>query len=152
MMAQDLYRLIYLSNNEITGDATIIQQEIRQILTISRQRNAEVGITGALMFNKNCFAQVLKGPHDQLQETFERIQCDPRHSNVIILNFESMQTRHFSQWSMAYVSQEAADSAQFARIQKDSGFDPNQLTGERIYDLLHVHLQAAEKNNSNQVY
>ena len=51
MMAQDLYRLIYLSNNEITGDATIIQQEIRQILTISRQRNAEVGITGALMFN-----------------------------------------------------------------------------------------------------
>lgn len=148
MMAQDLYRLIYLSNNEITGGNAIIQQEIGQILTISRLRNAAVGITGALMFNKNCFAQVLEGPHDQLQETFERIQCDPRHSNVIILNFETMQARHFTQWSMAYVSQEAADSEQFAKIQKDSGFDPNQLTGERIYDLLHVQFTGSRKKQS----
>ncbi len=146
-MKNDLYRLIYLSHNEICGNTSAIREEIEQILAISRQNNRVAGITGALMFNKNCFAQVLEGTHHQIQQTFERIQCDPRHSNVAILDFDLTSARRFSEWSMAYVGENSDTRQTFEQIQKASTFDPHQLTGERIYDLLHTHLQAAENRN-----
>ncbi|MCJ2078787.1 BLUF domain-containing protein [Methylobacterium sp. E-016] len=34
------------------------------------------------MFNAGAFAQVLEGPRRQVEETFERIQCDDRHGDV----------------------------------------------------------------------
>lgn len=144
-MIRDLYRLIYLSHNEITGSTEMIHKEIEHILMISRERNVAADITGALMFNKNGFAQVLEGPHNQIQETFERIQCDLRHSNVVILDFEPIQTRRFNQWSMAYIGREIPANDVFTKIRRESGFDSNRLTGERIYDLLQMHLYAAEK-------
>jgi hypothetical protein len=144
-MTHDLYRLIYLSRNAIPGSAENIHQEIKQILAVSRQRNAASHITGALMFNRECFAQVLEGAHDDIQETFERIQCDPRHADVVILDFEPVQTRRFSQWSMGYIGYDTLASKEFTEIQQATGFDVKQLSGERIYDLLHAHLYAAEK-------
>ena len=144
-MTQNLYRLIYLSNNTIPGNNENIHKEIEQILTISRQRNAAAQITGALMFNRECFAQVLEGTHDHIQEAFERIQCDPRHANVVVLSFEPVLTRRFFQWSMGYIGYDTLASKEFTQICKASGFDAKQLSGERIYDLLHSHLYAAEK-------
>ena len=102
-MTQNLYRLIYISHNTIPGSNENIHKEIEQILAISRQRNAASGITGVFMFNRECFAQVLEGVHDQIQETFERIQCDPRHGDVVVLDFEQVDTRRFSRWSMGYI-------------------------------------------------
>lgn len=146
-MTQNLYRLIYLSRNSIPGSNENIYQEIEQILAVSRQRNAATHITGALMFNRECFAQVLEGAHDDIQETFERIQCDPRHADVVILDFEPVQTRRFSQWSMGYIGYDSLASKEFTKIQRATGFDVKQLSGERIYDLLHAHLYAAEKTS-----
>jgi len=146
-MTQDLYRLIYLSRNTIPGSNENIHQEIEQILAVSRQRNAASHITGALMFNRECFAQVLEGAHDDIQETFERIQCDPRHADVVVLDFKPVQTRRFSQWSMGYIGYDSLASKEFTA----SGFDVKQLSGERIYDLLHAHLYAAEKAGSSLV-
>ena len=148
-MTHDLYRLIYLSRNAIPGSIDNIHQEIKQILAVSRQRNAASHLTGALMFNRECFAQVLEGAHDDIQETFERIQCDPRHANVVVLDFEPLQTRRFSQWSMGYIGYDTLASKEFTQIQQATGFDVKQLSGERIYDLLHAHLYAAEKAGSN---
>ena len=148
-MTQNLYRLIYLSRNTILGSNENVHQEIEQILAISRQRNAASGITGALMFNRKCFAQVLEGVHDQIQETFERIQCDSRHADVVVLDFGPVDTRRFSRWSMGYIGYNTLASKEFTQIQLATGFDVKQLSGERIYDLLHAHLYAAEKTGSD---
>ncbi|OQW83136.1 MAG: hypothetical protein BVN30_07025 [Proteobacteria bacterium ST_bin16] len=148
-MIQNLYRLIYISHNTIPGSNENVHKEIEQILAISRQRNAASGITGALMFNRECFAQVLEGAHDHIQETFERIQCDSRHTDVIVLDFEPVDTRRFSRWSMGYIGYDTRASKEFTQIQLATGFDVKQLSGERIYDLLHVHLYAAEKTGSD---
>lgn len=146
-MKNDLYQLIYLSHSEICGNDSTIREEIEQILAISRQNNRAANITGALMFNRNCFAQVLEGTHHQIQQTFERIQCDPRHSNVAILDFDLTPARRFSEWFMAYVGENSDTRQAFEQIQKTPAFDPHQLMGERIYDLLHTHLRAAENYN-----
>ncbi len=102
-----LYRLIYRSRNHIVGarpDADI-GQEIHSILEASRRRNAANQVTGALLFTGSGFAQVLEGPRDVVEQTFERIGMDPRHTDVVVLSFTPTERRSFPQWSMAFCGQ-----------------------------------------------
>ncbi|OAI00310.1 blue light sensor protein [Methylomonas methanica] len=146
-MTEPLYRLVYISRNEITGDDASVRREIEQILEKAREKNPSAKLTGALMFNAGCFAQVLEGPHDNIQDTFERIQCDPRHSRVSVIAFEPTASRQFSNWSMAYRSANSEASAKFSDIMQVSGFDPAQLKGDHILDLLNQHLLEAEQSS-----
>ena len=75
-----LYRLVYYSRNTMPGSIAEIEKGIAQILGASRQNNARADVTGALLFNKGCFAQILEGPSSGIDQTFERIQRDMRHS------------------------------------------------------------------------
>ncbi len=143
-MTKAIYRLVYLSHNGITGTKSALQSEIDQILAVSRRNNDLVGVTGALMFNTGCFAQVLEGPQASIQDTFERIQCDMRHSKVVVLAFDETGERKFSKWSMAYVGSETAASSQFTHVARESGFNLAELDGERVFALLQEHLREAE--------
>jgi hypothetical protein len=143
-LSSDLYRLVYLSRNGLRGDSAVIRKEIDHMLTAARRNNPILGVTGALMFNAGCFAQVLEGSHDSIQSTFERIQCDPRHSNVTVLAFKPAAARGFGDWSMAYVGENRRALDEFEHIQLESGFDAAKLTGERVFELLREHLLAAE--------
>lgn len=143
-MNGQLYRLVYISRNEIAGDDETVRHEIKQILTASRTNNPIVNISGALMFNAGYFAQVLEGLHDDIQNSFERIQCDPRHSHVVVLAFEMTAERKFPSWSMAYIGADSDASAKFGDIMQQSGFDASLLKGDHIFDLLNEHLVDAE--------
>jgi hypothetical protein len=82
--SESLYRLTYCSRNTIEthiSDADI-EGELRGILATARRCNKENDITGALLFTASGFAQVLEGPRDVVERTFERISTDPRHADV----------------------------------------------------------------------
>jgi Sensors of blue-light using FAD len=143
-MENTLYRLVYISRNEILGDDATIRREIEQILVSARRKNPPANITGALMFNAGSFAQVLEGPHDDLQDTFERIQCDQRHSHVVMLLLEPLKEREFSNWSMAYFGTDSSASAKFGDLTHGSDFNASLLKGGPILDLIKEHLQEAE--------
>ena len=143
-MNESLYRLVYISSNEIKGDDATIRQEIEQILAAARSKNRLENITGVLMFNDGCFAQVLEGAHDDIQDTFERIQCDQRHSNVSVLAFEPALERGFSNWSMAYIGVNTLATDKFRDITQTTGFDPVKLESEHILSLLNQHVLEAE--------
>jgi Sensors of blue-light using FAD len=146
-MNDQLYRLVYISRNEITGDDETVHCEIEKILTVSRKNNAIANISGALLFNAGCFAQVLEGLHDDLQNSFERIQCDSRHSNVIVLAFEKMAERRFPSWSMAYFGADSDASAKFGDIMQQSELDASLLKGNQIFDVLNEYLLDAEPSS-----
>lgn len=96
-MSEALYRIVYCSRNTTeTGP-----EEFWRILAASRINNARDGVTGALLFSNGSFAQVLEGPLAVLERTFERIQCDPRHAGVTVLQFGPAEGRAFPDWSMA---------------------------------------------------
>ena len=99
-MSTALFRLVYCSRNTISPQQDMIT-EIAGILAISRINNARDGLTGALLYNDDCFAQVLEGPLGLVQQTFERIQCDERHADVVILDARHVETRMFGMWDMA---------------------------------------------------
>ena len=132
-MSKELHRLVYYSKNLMPGDADEIVAGIDEILSTSRTNNAKAGVTGALLFNSGCFAQVLEGPLEAVSETFERIQCDPRHSDVLVLEFAPARERSFSNWSMAFIGQSERDQQRFGEVSTKSEFDPSHLTAEQIF-------------------
>jgi len=147
-MNMSIYRLIYISNNCLEGNKAEIHSQIQGILKHARDANSAVGITGALMFNNGCFAQVLEGPQEPLEETFERIQCDMRHDGVVVLSYEEVNCRGFDSWSMAYVGHNTEALAEFKNIKSETGFDSDRIPAERIYDVLQEHLIDAENDNA----
>ena len=108
-MPDTLHKLVYFSRNRIAGGGAAIDAEIAAILARARRNNARNGITGALLFSAGFFAQVLEGPLAAIERVFERIQCDPRHGEVTILQAGPIERRVFPDWSMGFAGTDASD-------------------------------------------
>lgn len=100
-MSQKLSSLIYCSRNNIRGDLATVNAQLKSILAAARTRNRAAGVTGALLYSSARFAQVLEGPSHAVESTFERIQRDARHGDVVVLRMSPIQARQFPEWSMA---------------------------------------------------
>lgn len=133
----DFYRLVYASKNLLEGTGPEAQAAVEEILETSRRNNARVGVTGALMFNRSAFAQVLEGPQKAVEETFERIQRDARHGDVTVLECRPVGERAFTEWSMAFVGQSPAGHAVWDKLAAESGFDLRRLDGDAVFSMLH---------------
>lgn len=113
-MQAPLFRLVYVSRSllpEAGADA-----ELERILARARPGNAALGITGALLFSEDCFAQALEGPPPAVEGLFEAIQCDPRHADVVVLEAAPVAAREFGAWSMAYAGRCRRAEARFAEL------------------------------------
>lgn len=111
---EGLFRITYVSRNVIP-DAEL-DAELGRILKGSRQRNAGLGVTGALVFSTDCFVQTLEGPQHAVEEVFESIQCDLRHDEVVVLEVGPAATREFGAWAMAYGGRSADAGLRFEAL------------------------------------
>lgn len=145
-MADGLHKLVYLSYATTASEKAALAAQVEQILDVSRRNNGEAAITGALMYNQGCFAQVLEGELDAIEETFERIQMDERHDRVSILAFDKVEQRVFSNWSMGWVGEEISSGAvgDFATLADEVDLHARQTAGDRIYQLLRQHMLDAQ--------
>ncbi|KQT50198.1 blue light sensor protein [Aureimonas sp. Leaf454] len=135
-MSDTLYQLVYYSRNEVSGDEADFAAQVASILEASRRNNETVGITGALLFNGGVFAQVLEGPLDAVEATFERIQQDARHGDVSLLALEPIAQRSFGNWAMGFLGQSTANAERFARVGLAGGFDPAAFDGQKVHAIL----------------
>lgn len=132
----DLTRLVYHSKNLLSGSDAELEDAIAQILGTSQRNNARCEVTGALLFNEGAFAQVLEGPRQAVEATFERIQRDMRHGEVMILQCAPVSERGFPNWSMAFVGRSAHGRALWHRMAEASGFDPGRLDADEVFAVL----------------
>lgn len=90
--------LIYVSTSiELLND-----EELLDILKVSRVNNTSGEITGMLLYKGGNFMQVLEGPDDAVNGIFEKIKNDPRHKDVSVISREQIQSRQFPAWEMAF--------------------------------------------------
>ena len=76
------------------------EQELRQIATISQANNELNGVTGLLVKVGEYFFQILEGPPDAVDVTYERICRDDRHCDVVMIaDPQLVPERLFAQWS-----------------------------------------------------
>lgn len=93
-----LERLVYCSQATVPTDALLV---IAEILAVSQRNNDRDGLTGALAINDGWFLQVIEGPTETLDRLLRRLEADPRHKAIEILQREPITDRLFDSWSMA---------------------------------------------------
>ena len=135
-MPSELYRCVYYSKNLIAGGSAEIAAEIESILTAARRNNPTVSVTGALLFNRGLFAQVLEGPCPSVETLFEKILRDQRHGDIQVLAFSSVPERLFSNWSMAFLGRSREDENLFGHIAQQTGFSTERMAGDRLLEIV----------------
>ena len=93
-----MLELIYTSR----AIAEIDSGDIKDILRISQDHNAQKNITGCLLFYNHEFVQMLEGSEEEVVKLYERIEKDARHFDVRLLSMSNLSQRTFTSWSMAY--------------------------------------------------
>ncbi|MCW5699979.1 MAG: BLUF domain-containing protein, partial [Rhodospirillales bacterium] len=94
-----VYRLLYISK----AKRDLNDQDLGQILAVSRANNSKMDITGLLLYLDREFLQVLEGGKQEVDSLFKKISSDDRHFTVKCLQAVEVDDRLFGDWSMAYL-------------------------------------------------
>ncbi|MCS6624495.1 BLUF domain-containing protein [Roseibacterium beibuensis] len=94
----ELERLVYES--KATGTTESLGNLV-VILAESQKNNARDGLTGALAAHRERYIQVVEGPAQALDSLLRRLEDDPRHKDVTLLDRQPISERLFGAWTMA---------------------------------------------------
>jgi len=81
--------LIYVS----TAVKPLSDEELLDILKLSRENNATKEITGLLLYKGGNFMQVLEGPDEAVEALYKKIEADPHHKDLNVLSREQISAR-----------------------------------------------------------
>lgn len=127
-----MIRIVYASR--ATRDMPL--SSVLGLLAKARTANKARGITGALLYDKGIFLQVLEGPARSVDATYTAILGDKRHRDVQVLLRESIQTRLFSDWSMGHAEASLED------LDNLPGLNGFFRSGRTVYDMGHPQIEA----------
>jgi hypothetical protein len=105
MAVYSLTSLTYVSS----ATEAFTTRDLPTLLARARENNVRIGITGMLLYKDGNFMQVLEGPPAVVRRQFLAIRLDYRHRGLITLLEESVESRQFSEWSMAFWNLSTAD-------------------------------------------
>jgi hypothetical protein len=91
-------RLVYVSSAVSAPDETVL----RELLTVSRDRNIAADVTGMLVYAERSFMQMIEGPPEAITDTYGRITEDSRHRDVRLLLRTLVDARMFPSWAMGF--------------------------------------------------
>jgi Sensors of blue-light using FAD len=111
-------------------------QTIDAILAQSRQHNLSGGITGILCYGGGVFLQAIEGGRQAINELYGHIQRDPRHTDVMLLEYEEISERRFSGWTMGQVNLLKLNHSILLKYSEKAELDPYSMSGKVSMALL----------------
>jgi hypothetical protein len=125
------HMLLYVSRKNI--DPAIDELVNVEIVAVALSRNADLGVTGALVSTTDYFAQILEGPAAAIAELMDSIHHDSRHTDVTVLREAPIQRRRFADWSMAYAGPSTYVAGQIAPL---IGANLEDVSPNRLISLM----------------
>jgi hypothetical protein len=126
-----LVRLLYASR--VVDTST---EAIEAILAQSRQHNPASGITGILCYGGGIFLQAIEGGRMAVSALYGHIQKDPRHKDVVLLDYEEISERRFGGWSMGQVNLLKLNHSVVLKYSETTELDPYAASGKVSLALL----------------
>lgn len=138
---KNLIRLIYASTatKPVDNNSGMVQVDVGRILMQARKHNPTMQIGGVLYFSNNYFFQCLEGDQQAVNELYNKITDDPRHTNVQSLSVKRVSQRQFSNWSMKYIASQN-EIQQLIELYGHENFNPYEFSDELIDKMLAVFL------------
>lgn len=119
--APSSFRLIYRSRSRIPAERR--KAALGTLFSTARSKNKLADITGALLIKDDWFVQTLEGDETAVRALYARIESDPRHDSLALLQATLVDERVFSRWSMAELSEDPEEQDTFLIAHKD-GISP----------------------------
>ena len=127
-----LVRLLYVSK-AVNDDAN---SHTEAILASSRTHNVSNGITGILCYGGGIFLQVIEGGRAQVNELYNALVQDKRHTDVVLLHYEEITQRRFSGWTMGQVNLAKLNASIVLKYSEKPELDPYGVSGSMSLALL----------------
>jgi hypothetical protein len=113
------------------------QQEIDELIVHAGRKNEKLNITGILMTSGRLFFQVIEGPNEFIDELWDHIQEDKRHTDVLLLCAEeNIKNRIFPDWSLKRISLDTGSEARLEPIR--TMVETIMVLRERIESMVHT--------------
>ncbi len=133
-MPHRLERLVYESR--ATGSTGSLLN-LATILAESQRNNDRDGLTGALAAHEERYVQVVEGQGERLDALLRRLESDPRHRDLKLLDRYPIEARTFAGWSMASPRIEPATGRALTDLMSE-----NAPSAARVVELLRDALTA----------
>lgn len=122
-MTDKIFQLVYISaaNKEFT------EQELQELLETARVNNESLDVSGMLLFHQGSFIQALEGPKSAVEDLYNKISEDQRHTETQVLFRGELEERNFESWSMGFYrsAQSATENLEGFHQFLKSGFRNN---------------------------
>ena len=127
-----LVRLLYVSRAQSPEVANTTQS----ILDSARKYNIANGITGILCFGGGLYLQAVEGGRTQVNELYGHIVRDPRHRDVVLLDYQEISERRFGGWTMGQVNLAKLNPSIVLKYSEKPELDPYSVSGTVSLALL----------------
>ena len=127
-----LVRLLYVSRAQSPEVANTTQS----ILDSARKYNIANGITGILCFGGGLYLQAVEGGRTQVNELYGHIVRDPRHRDVVLLDYQEISERRFGGWTMGQVNLATLNTSIVLKYSEKPELDPYSVSGTVSLALL----------------
>ncbi|HWZ24020.1 MAG TPA: BLUF domain-containing protein [Verrucomicrobiae bacterium] len=114
-----------------TSSHLLTKAELQTMLEETRETNAQVGVTGLLLYKDGTFLQVLEGDQETVMKLVSSIKEHYRHKDFQILLRGTSEHRLFTNWSVGF--RDLTDSSP-KRIPGFSDFLNTPFTGVEFSD------------------
>ena len=128
-----VFSVLYISRPLIQSPEADLA--VAEIVRVARERNGSLGVTGALLFTGERFAQVLEGTRAAVKDLMVSINGDARHTDVVVIREEQVSAARFARWTLAYSGPAAFVDRTLVRTLQEA-LVPGRLRGDRLMRLL----------------
>jgi hypothetical protein len=111
-------------------------EAIESILHQSRDHNPGTGVTGVLCYGGGIFLQAIEGGRMAISALYGHIQRDPRHKDVMLLQYEEISERRFAGWTMGEVNMTRINASILLKYAEKPELDPYSVSGTVSLALL----------------
>lgn len=118
-----MHFLVYISASAYLMD----DEELKELLLVSRKNNTERGVTGLLLYHDGNFIQVLEGEKEIVKELYDKIAIDNRHGYLFKLLQGPLEKRNFPEWSMGF---RALTATEYKELNGYRGLDREEYLTE----------------------
>ena len=126
--------LLYVSCSKIPAGE--VAEAVRRIVETSKAKNPLVGLTGALLCTGSHFAQVLEGKAAAIDALMVRVRSDPRHEDLIVVQYGPIARRQFANWALAYCGPSQFVSNHVTRLLDNSSSFDRRRAARWLSDLI----------------
>ena len=115
---------------------TDMDEVVAEVVAASTRNNRLRGVTGLLLVHRGWFLQVLEGPLEAVDDTFDRIRRDPRHTDIRTVADLPIAARAFGDWTMSAERLDEVADYELDQLGLSQDFDPAGLDPSSAVSLL----------------